>query len=64
MMLGLAALNCFRLIPAFGLSIDDANQCGALGALRKSLALKTACATVILALVAWLGTLAPPASAM
>ena len=36
----------------------------ALRALRKSLAVETACVAVILALVAWLGTLAPPTSAM
>ena len=63
-MLGLASLNRFRLTPAFEQSIAAADHRGALGALRKSLALETACVTVILALVAWLGTLAPPASAM
>ena len=63
-MLGLASLNRFRLTPAFEQSVAAADHRGALGALRKSLALETACVTVILALVAWLGTLAPPASAM
>ena len=63
-MLGLASLNRFRLTPAFERSIAAADHRGALGVLRKSLALETACVTVILALVAWLGTLAPPASAM
>ena len=63
-MLGLAALNRFRLTPAFEQSIAASDHRGALGALRKSLALETACVTAILALVAWLGTLAPPASAM
>ena len=63
-MLGLASLNRFRLTPSFERSIAAANHRGALAALRKSLAVETACVTVILALVAWLGTLAPPASAM
>ena len=63
-MLALAALNRFRLTPAFERSIAAADHRGALNALRRSLALETACVTVILALVAWLGTLAPPTSAM
>jgi len=63
-MLALAALNRFRLTPAFEQSIAAADHRGALGELRKSLAVETACVIVILALVAWLGTLAPPASAM
>jgi len=37
---------------------------GALTALRVSLAVETACVIGILALVAWLGALAPPASGM
>ena len=63
-MLALAALNRFRLTPSFERSIAAADHRGALGTLRRSLAAETACVTVILALVAWLGTLAPPASAM
>jgi putative copper resistance protein D len=63
-MLGLASLNRFRLTPAFERSIDGADHRGALGALRSSLMVETACVVVILGLVAWLGTLAPPASAM
>lgn len=63
-MLALAALNRFRLTPAFEHSIAAADHRGALGALRMSLAFETACVTAILALVALLGTLAPPASAM
>lgn len=63
-MLGLASLNRFRLAPAFERAIADADHRGALGALRRSLALETTCVTVILALVAWLGTLAPSASAI
>ena len=63
-MLALAALNRFCLTPSFERSIAAADHRGALGTLRRSLAAETACVTVILALVAWLGTLAPPASAM
>jgi putative copper resistance protein D len=63
-MLGLASLNRFRLTPAFERSIAAANHRGALGTLRRSLAVEAACAITILALVAWLGTLEPPASAM
>ena len=63
-MLGLASLNRFRLTPAFERSIAAADHRGALGALRRSLAVEASCAVTILALVAWLGTLEPPASAM
>lgn len=63
-MLGLASLNRFRLTPAFERSIASADHRGALGALRGSLAAETACVVVVLGLVAWLGTLAPPSSAM
>jgi putative copper resistance protein D len=63
-MLGLASLNRFRLTPAFERSIAAADHRGALGTLRRSLAVEAACAVTILALVAWLGTLEPPASAM
>jgi putative copper resistance protein D len=63
-MLGLASLNRFRLAPAFERSIAAADHRGALCTLRRSLAIEAACAVTILALVAWLGTLEPPASAM
>jgi len=63
-MLGLASLNRFRLTPAFERSIAAASHREALGTLRRSLAVEAACAVTILALVAWLGTLEPPASAM
>jgi len=63
-MLGLASLNRFRLTPAFERSIAATDYRGALGALRRSLGVEAACAVTILALVAWLGTLEPPASAM
>ena len=63
-MLGLASLNRFRLTPAFERSISSDDHAGALGSLRRSLAMEAACVVSILALVAWLGTLEPPASAM
>lgn len=53
-MLGLAALNRFRLTPALGANAPRS-------ALRMSLAVETAAALAILGLVAWLGMLAPPA---
>jgi len=63
-MLGLASLNRFRLTPAFERSIAASDHGRALGTLRTSLAIETACVVAVLGLVAWLGTLAPPASAM
>lgn len=62
--LGLAALNRFRLTPAFERSVAAADHRSALGALRISLAVETGCVIAILGLVAWLGTLAPPSSGM
>ena len=61
-MLGLASLNRFRLTPAFERSIATGRHASALGVLRCSLGLETAIVVSILALVAWLGTLEPPAS--
>ena len=63
-MLGLASLNRFRLTPAFERSMAASDHGAALAALRTSLAVEMACVVAILGLVAWLGTLAPPASAM
>lgn len=62
--LGLAALNRFRLTPRFKASIDADDHRGARGALRRSLVVETACIVAILWLVAWLGMLEPPASAI
>lgn len=61
-MLGLAALNRFWLTPRFEASIAAVDHRGALGALRRSLAVETASITTILTLVAWFGMLEPPAS--
>ena len=63
-MFGLAALNRFRLTPRFEASIAAGDHGETLGVLRRSLAVETVCIIAILALVAWLGTLGPPASAM
>ncbi len=63
-MAALAAGNRFRLVPAFERSLAAADHRGALRALRRSLTIETGCAIAVLALVAWLGTLEPPASTM
>ena len=60
----LAAANRFHLTPAFALAIANNDHQSAIVALRRSLAFETACAIAILGLVAWLGTLEPPLSAM
>jgi copper resistance protein D len=62
-MAALAAANRFRLVPAFERSLA-ADHASALRALRRSLTIETGCAIAVLALVAWLGTLEPPISAM
>lgn len=59
-MLGLAAVNRWRLTPRLAAAEQSGNQAAAVRALRISIGLETAAAIVILALVAWLGTLAPP----
>ncbi|MPS26359.1 MAG: copper homeostasis membrane protein CopD [Alcaligenaceae bacterium] len=61
LMLGLAAANRFRLGPMLEASIAGGRPEAALVLLRKSLALEAGAATAILLLVAWLGTLGPPA---
>jgi putative copper resistance protein D len=62
-MLGLAASNRYRLTPALGNALGGhAPDVEPLNALRRSLALETVAAFAVLALVAWLGTLAPPAA--
>jgi len=61
-MLALAATNRFRLTPALTQAIGTGETSAALAALRRSLAVESGTAIGILALVAWLGTLAPPGS--
>lgn len=58
-MLVLAAMNRFRLTPALA-----GGEPVTRSTLRRSLALETTAAIVILALVAWLGTLEPAGAAM
>jgi putative copper resistance protein D len=63
-MAALAATNRFKLVPDFERSLALGDHIAALGALRRSLAIETGGAIAVLALVAWLGTLEPPVSAM
>ena len=58
-MLCLAAGNRFRLSPALGRIIGQGDARTALTMLRVSLAAEAGCALTILAIAAWLGTLAP-----
>lgn len=60
-MLGLAALNRFRLTPRLEAALAGDPR-AALSDLRRSLALETAAGLAVLALVAALGRLAPPIS--
>lgn len=61
-MLLLAADNRFRLTPAFKLALAHEETTGAPTLLRRSLWLEAGAGIVVLAFVAWLGTLAPPLS--
>ena len=61
-MLGLAAINRYRMTPALEAAIARGDHNAAVTGLRSSLAMETGSAVAILALVAWLGTLAPPAA--
>ncbi len=60
-MLVLAGTNRFRLTPALGAALGHDGESIAVNSLRLSLALEACAALAIIALVAWLGTLAPPA---
>lgn len=62
-MLALAAANRFHHTPALGRSISTVHPRPAgLSALRRSVLLETALGVIVLALVAWFGTLAPPSA--
>ena len=61
-MLGFAALNRFRLTPRLEAALASDPR-AALAALRRSVALESAAGLAVLALVASLGVLAPPAAA-
>ena len=58
-MLAMAATNRFRLTPGLERAIERKDHAQALSILRRSLALETTMAVIILGLVAWLGTLEP-----
>lgn len=58
-MLVLAALNRFHLGPSLQQSLRDGQYLIAANALRRSVAMELALALLIVALVAWLGTLSP-----
>lgn len=62
-MLGLAASNRFRLTPALATSLENGEHKKAIEELRRSLVVESALAVAILAAVAWMGLLAPPATA-
>jgi putative copper resistance protein D len=60
-MLGLAAANRFHLTPRLGRALAGAAPARpAIAALRQSLVLETGLSIIVVALVAWFGTLAPP----
>lgn len=61
-MLALAAANRWRLTPRLQSALADGDTARAARALRMSITAEASAAVVILALVAWLGTLAPPSS--
>jgi putative copper resistance protein D len=62
LMLSLAALNRFTLTPRLRRDMASGKTSSALAALKRSLALESAAGFTVLALVSWLGTLAPPAA--
>lgn len=62
-MLALAAMNRFHLTPALERDLEAGSApLGALRTLRRSIAIEVGLAATVLAIVAWLGTLVPPAS--
>lgn len=61
-MIALAASNRFVLTPALGEASDGTQRAASLGHLRRSLMLETALGAALLAAVAVMGTLAPPAA--
>lgn len=63
-MLLLAGANRFFLTPALAAAVESGDTSPAIQKLRRSLIVESGCALAILALVAWLGLLAPPASGM
>lgn len=64
LMLVLAGTNRLYHTPVLALALATSDIGVALRALRRSLALESACGLTVLGLVAWLGLLAPPASGL
>ena len=62
LMLALAAANRFTLTPALEHALQGGGVPSALAKLRKSLIIELSLAVIVIALVAWLGTLQPPAA--
>jgi putative copper resistance protein D len=62
LMLGLAALNRFRLTPRLEQALAGLDPAPALFALRRSLLAESVVGLSVLVLVSWLGTLTPPAA--
>ena len=58
-MLGLAAVNRYRLSPRLAQAVRTRDDGDAVVALRRSLRYESGCAMLVLFLVAWLGTLSP-----
>lgn len=58
-MVGLASANRFFLSPAFERAVHQTDYARAAQAIRYSMALELGSAVIILALIAWLGTLGP-----
>lgn len=58
-MLVLASINRYRLVPALVVARQQGETVEAVRLLRRSVLLETAAAAMILGLVAWLGTLSP-----
>lgn len=63
-MLALAAANRFRLTPALETALAQGDAVRAVKALRRSVVWEASAALVILAIVAWMGTLTPPMAQM
>jgi len=62
MMLGLAGANRYWLTPRLSTALESGGQLRtAIGALRASILIETALGVLVLAMVAWLGVLPPPA---
>jgi putative copper resistance protein D len=62
MMLGLAALNRFSLTPRLAAAADERAAAAAIAALRRSIAIETGRAALVLVAVAALGVMEPPSA--